>query len=353
MIIIGEAWEMDKKRYAAALAGTAFFLILFFFSKDFAEGAAIGLGNCAEVIIPSLFPFMVAASLIGEGEIPPFVKRIAEPLTRRLFGQSAESLPVIFVGLLGGYPSGARAALSLWRNGKISSAQAKSLMLFCVNSGAGFCVNALGVSLLRSERAGILIFVSLCISALITGFFTKPKDEETLVPETVQPKSFAEIFVGSVASGASGIISVCAFTVLVSGFLRVISVSGVGGKALVAVSCLLEITSGCALAAGEIPIPLTAGVCAFGGLCVHMQIFSVAGEMKPRLGKFLLFRAFHAVLSAAICAVLLKLFPVTVQTFLPISQNIGFSSFSIPASVSLLFFSALLIFDLDKQRKIC
>ena len=344
---------MNKKRYAAALVGAAVFMLLFFFSKDFAEGAAIGLGNCAEVIIPSLFPFMVAASLLGEGEIPHFLKRFAEPLTRRLFGQPAESLLVVFVGLLGGYPSGARAALSLWKNGKISSVQAKSLILFCVNSGTGFCINAVGISLLHSERAGIIVFASLCLSALITGFFTKPKAEEALIFKPIQPKGFAEIFVGSVASGASGIINVCAFTVLFSGLIRVVSVSGIGGKVLIAVSCLLEITSGCACAAGEIPIPMIAGICAFGGLCVHMQIFSLSGELKLSPAKFLMFRAVHSVLAVLVCSALLKLFPVSVQTFLPISQNAELSSFSVPASVSLLFFSALLIFDLDKQRKIC
>lgn len=345
--------KMDKKRYAAAFVGTAAFLLLFFFSKDFSEGAAIGLGNCFRVIIPSLFPFMIAASLLGEGDIPPIAKKILEPLTRRAFGQPAESIIAVFVGLFGGYPSGARAAVSLWKNGKISSAQAKSLMLFCVNPGAGFCVNAVGISLLGSEKAGVIIFVSLCVSALITGLLSKPDEEKYNFEKRDKSKTFSEIFVGSVASGASGIINVCAFTVLFSGLLRVISASGIGENAVIPIACLLEITSGCAEAAGRIPIPLIAGACAFGGLCVHMQIFSVSGEMKPDIGKFLLFRVLHAVLSTLVCSLLLRLFPVSVQTFLPISQNAQLSSFSVPASVSLLFFSALLIFDLDKQRKIC
>ena len=319
---------MNKKRYAAAFAGTAVFMILFFFSKDFSEGAAIGLGNCVRVIIPSLFPFMVAASLLGEGEIPPFLKRVYEPLTRRFFGQPADSLLVIFTGLLGGYPSGARAALSLWQNGKISSAQAKSLMLFCVNSGAGFCVNALGISLLGSERAGVIIFASLCISALVTGLFSKTKEENAVYIKTEKTKTFAEVFVGSVASGASGIINVCAFTVLFSGILRVISASGVGEKALVPVACLLEITSGCACASGNVSLPMLAGACAFGGLCVHMQIFSVAGETKPDIRRFYAFRILHSVLSVCICRLLLEFFPVEIPTFLSVSQNISLCSFS-------------------------
>ncbi len=344
---------MRIKKYAVPTVGISVFLFLFVFSEEFLKGAAVGLKNCSQVIIPSLFPFMVAASLMAEGEIPPLLKRLINPITEKLFGQPAESAVAVFVGLLGGYPSGARAAAALCESGKITQSQAKSLMLFCVNPGAGFCVNAVGISLLGAERAGTVIFVSLCLSALITGFFTKPAKENPM-PQTVsRAKPFSEAFVGAVASGASGIISVCAFTVFFSGILRVVSRFNISKKAVIPLACLLEISSGCASAAGKIPIPLIASACAFGGLCVHMQIFSVAGRLKPDIKKFLLFRLIHSVLSGLICEALLKLFPVSVQTFLPISENAALSSFSVPASVSLLFFSALLIFDLDKQRKIC
>ena len=107
------------------------------------------------------------------------------------------------------------------------------------------------------------------------------------------------------------------------------------------------------MAAGEIPLPLIASVCAFGGLCVHMQIFASAGKLKPDIKKFFLFRILHAVLSGIICATLLKVFPVTVQTAVTLSESAELFSFSMPAAFSLLFFSSLLIFDLDKQRKIC
>ncbi len=316
------------------------------------RGAAIGLSNCAQVVIPSLFPFMAAASLLGEGELPPTVKKIAEPITRFVFGQPAEAVIAIAVGLFGGYPSGVKTASSLYKSGKISENQAESLMLFCINPGTGFCVNVIGRSLLGSEKAGNIIFVSLCISAVITGVLTRPKKENISVSQSVASRNLSEILVESVASGASGIIGLCAFTTLFSGILSVVS-GLVSEKTATALACLLEITSGCVSASGKVPLPLLAGVCAFGGLCVHMQIFSVAGETKPDFKKFYLFRIIHLVLSVCICHLFLRLFPVEIQTFLPVSKNVSLCSFSVPATISLLFFSSLLIFDLDKQRKIC
>lgn len=343
---------MKNGRYGALTVGAVLFALLFVFREDFLRGAAVGLSNCAQVIIPSLFPFMTAASFLGEGELPKTVKKTVEPITMRLFGQPAESAIAVAVGLFGGYPSGARAASSLYKSGKISRNQAESLMLFCVNPGAGFCVNALGAALLGSEKAGSVIFVSLCISAVITGLFASSRKEELFRPEISTPKSLSEIFVEGVASGASGIISVCAFTTLFSGILSVVS-GFVGEKTAIPLACFLEITSGCAAASGKIPLPALAGACAFGGLCVHMQIFSVAGELKPDLKKFYLFRLLHSALSTGVCFVLFKLFPVEVPTFLSVSENASLYSFSVPAAISLLFFSSLLIFDLDKQRKIC
>ena len=343
---------MKNGRYAALTVGTALFALLFIFREDFLRGAAVGLSNCAQVIVPSLFPFMTAAALLGEGDLPKTVKRTVEPVTMRLFGLPAESAVAVAVGLFGGYPSGARAASSLYKSGKISRKQAESLMLFCVNPGAGFCVNAVGAALLGSEKAGNVIFVSLCISAVITGLFSCLKKEKFFCPEVGTPKNLSEIFVEGVASGASGIIGVCAFTTLFSGILSVVS-GFVGEKTATVIACLLEITSGCAAASGKIPLPLIAGVCAFGGLCVHMQIFSVAGGLKPDLKKFYLFRLLHSVLSTGVCFMLLKLFPVEVPTFLSASENVSLCSFSVPSAISLLFFSSLLIFDLDKQRKIC
>lgn len=344
---------MKKMSVFTAAAGVLIFAVTFRYTQAFSEGIIIGLKNCASVIIPSLFPFMVAASFMGSVEIPERLKRIADPVTRRAFGQPSECIAAVIPALLGGYPSGAKAAYSLWSGGKISKENAKRLVLFCVNGGAGFCVNAVGTAMLGSDGAGRIILVSMCLAAVITGVFTRKKTTAEQLPQKTEYRGFSEIFVESVASASKGIITVCAYTALFSGVISVISQLGLSSNSVAAIACLLEVTSGCVEVAGKVPIPVIAAVCAFGGLCVHMQIFTLSGELKPKLSEFYFFRAIHSLLSGVICAVLLKWFPVAEETALSLSENASAWSFSAPAAISLVFLASLLILELDKEKKIC
>lgn len=344
---------MKKGSALTAIAGAVIFIVTFRYTQAFSEGIITGLKNCATVIIPSLFPFMVAASFMGFAEIPKGLKRFVDPVTRLVFGQPSECVAAVFSGLFGGYPSGVKSAYSLWSGGRIGEENAKRLVLFCVNSGAGFCVNAVGGAMLGSEKAGGVILFSMCLAAVITGVFSRrkaPPERLTVIPEY---RGFSEMFVESVASASRGIITVCAYTALLSGVISVISKMGFGENTVAAVACLLEVTSGCVEIAGKVPIPVIAAVCAFGGLCVHMQIFSIAGELKPKISEFYFFRMVHALLSGGICALMLKMFPIAEETALSLSENASAWSFSAPAAISLVFLASLLILELDKEKKIC
>lgn len=342
-----------KKNTVTAAVGVMIFALTFRYAQAFSQGVTVGLRNCAAVIIPSLFPFMAAASFLGSAELPQGVRRILSPVTRLLFGQPPESLAAVLSGLLGGYPSGARAAVSLYEGRKIGREDAGRLTLFCVNGGAGFCVNAVGTVLLGSEKAGQVIFLSMCIAALITGVMTRKG--EVSIPDSVNTsgKDFSRVFVDSVASASKGILTVCAYTALFSGVLSVISQFGLGRDTVSLIACLLEVTSGCAEIAGNVPIPIVASVCAFGGICVHMQIFAVADKLGISIVRFYFFRVIHSLLSGVICALLLRVFPVVCETSVSFSDNAAAWSFSAPAAISLTLLASMLILELDKDRKIC
>ena len=125
-------------------AGIIFFVLLFVFSEKFIQGINAGLMNSVRIIIPSLFPFLIASSLAGSGELPERLKKILDPLTRFLFRQPADCLPAVILGMFGGYLSGANAVQSLYSSGNLTESQANRLMLFCINAGLGFSVNAVG-----------------------------------------------------------------------------------------------------------------------------------------------------------------------------------------------------------------
>lgn len=335
--------------------GFIVFTVLFFFPTEFASGFSAGFSNCAKVVIPSLFPFLVASSLAGSGDMPRLLKKLAEPITQKLFRLPGGCLPAVILGQLGGYLSGAKAAESLYSSGILNKIQSQRLLLFCVNSGVGFSVNAVGNALLGSRDAGKILLVSLCVSSVITGFFIRflPDGINETPKHIKQEISLSAAVVNSVSSASSSMLSCCGFVCFFSGMISVIGAVTDSQTAKIIVSCLLEVTSGCALAAGEIPLPYLAAVCAFGGLCVHMQIFSLSKEFGVNIPLFYLFRLIHSVFAYAVCKIIVYFYPVEITASVSLGTNVELWSFSAPAAVSLLFLCSLLILDLDNGRELC
>ena len=345
---------MKKNGFGALASGILLFTVLFLFPGLFSKGFANGLRSCAEIVIPSMFPFLVSASLTGSGSVPKPVKRIFEPITQKLFRLPADCLPAIIIGQLGGYLSGAKAADSLCQSGIITPSQASRLMLFSVNAGMGFAVNAVGSIMLGSRQIGRILLFSLCVSSLITGFLTRfIPDTEAKAPEKIKKTSFSAALVGSVTSGTNAMLAACGFVCLFSGILSIASHFIPNKTASAAISCLFEITNGCMNAAEAFSIPAIAAACAFGGLCVHFQIFAVTENCSFGIFRFYLFRIIHSATAFAVCAIYLHFSPVEHQVFLSLYENAALWSFSAPSAVSLLFLSALLILDLDNKCKMC
>ncbi len=344
-----------KNRFYIFLSGIFVFMLIFLFSEEFLTGFSAGLSNCANVVIPSLFPFLAASSLAGSGELPPVIKRISEPLTRHFFRLPADCLPAIILGQLGGYLSGASAARALYSSGILSRSQAQKLVLFCINSGVGFSVNAVGNALLSSRESGKILLLSLCISSVMTGFFIRfiPDSGEKEIKIQKENITFSSALVSSVHSSSHAMLNCCGFVCLFSGISSVLSSIIKKRSAVLFAACLLEVTSGCAAVAGKTSMPVIAAVCAFGGLCVHMQIFSLARDIGIKIPVFYLFRLLHSALAYASCRIILHFHPIEEQVMVSVSENIQLWSFSAPAAVSLMFMCALLILDLDNNKKIC
>ncbi len=103
-----------------------------------AAGAAKALALCAGTVIPSLFPFMAVTGLLvrlGFGQwLAPYMAGLMAPLFR-LPGCAGSAL---LLGLVGGYPIGARTAAELYASGALTAQEAERLLTFCNNSNPCF-----------------------------------------------------------------------------------------------------------------------------------------------------------------------------------------------------------------------
>ena len=182
------------------------------------DSVAEALALCARSVVPSLFPFLVASSALlalGFGELAaPWLAGLMEPLFRVPGAGSA----ALVLGLVGGYPIGAKTAADLYRENLVSREEAERLLAFCNNSNPVFLISVLGVGVFGSVRAGVWLWLIHVLSALLTGLVFRGSGKSASRQElTRRPPfravSFAEAFTGAVRSSLAGILSVCAFVV--------------------------------------------------------------------------------------------------------------------------------------------
>ncbi len=321
------------------------------------EGMRSGLEMCAQIVIPSLFPFLVISSFAAKLDISHRAYKIVDKLMRFLFRLPADAAACVIFGALGGFPVGCATAAQLCSDGKITREQAQRLSLFCINAGPAFTVNAVGASMLGNTKSGTILFISLLLSSLTIGIllrFTAPTPEEA-DKKSVSGLPASSAIVYAAEQGSKAIIRICAWVSLFSCIFSLLREMGISEGILSVVKCFFEVTSGCKAAADTGNIFAVAATLGWSGLCVVCQVMADVRSIGTPLTVFLAFRALHAGLSAVFCRMLLLLFPSYISVFSSFSGQASgeFFSASAPAAIALMCLCAVFVVDLDRNKKMC
>ncbi len=297
----------------------AFAIGLVLWGKDTAQAAQQALVLCATVVIPSIFPFFIASSMINESGLSARLGRLLSRPMSALFRLPGACAPVIIMGILGGYPVGARAAAESYRTGNCTEHQANAMLTFCNNCGPGFVIGAVGVGMLGSSSLGAMLYCVHVLSALLIGVFLRSKNKKmlrSLPPIGSSPKSsFSGALIRSVSNAAQSMLYVCALIVLFSVLMRMISLSGVLPQNSTLGALLigsLEVTNG-VFSASKLPgiealcaISLLLG---WGGLSVHFQAFEHIHASKLSARRYLLGKALHGPIASLLTAIAVQILP--------------------------------------------
>lgn len=348
------------KRLTFLIAGTGVCLFaagLFTQPEAAAKGISDGLLLCVNVIIPSLFPFIALAAFLNKSGLADNIGKVLSPTTRILFRLPGVTACTVLMGLIGGYPVGGKMIAALYEEEKITARQAHRLFCFCVNPGPAFAISAVGIAVLGNKKLGFLLFASLALSSLLTGIILGVADRKSpLLPtHTVrrEKRGLIDAYVNSVADAAASIYGVCAWVVLFSCIIALLTPLHLIGWAQAFIACVLECSCGCAMLPDQ-SLPLLAAVLGWGGISVQCQLlpYVLKTNMKPL--HFILGRLLHALTAYGMAQLLLMLFPQPVQVLSGTVQTMPvFSSVSAPATVGLITMSGLLILDVDRKEKIC
>ena len=295
---------------------SVFSLLLILRNAELAISAmSEGLRLCAHTVIPSLFPFMVISELIvSTGAVRPLGRLLARPF-RWLFGIGGESGCAVLLGLLCGFPVGAKSALSLYRQGRIDRRELEHLLTFSNNPSSAFLISTVGSSLFGDRSFGLLLYVISLCSALLIGVFGKllRKDSFSEAGYAAPPISYHSAprgilcFTQAVTSSALSMLYICAFVVFFAAFTGTLAQLLSAWELPEPVSALLfglfELTGGVSRAAlCDLPLSeyLCAGIVGWSGLSVHFQMMSLCGEDAVSFRAYFPAKLLHGFLNIAL-----------------------------------------------------
>ena len=299
---------MRMRWRAAACLALSGVLVLFLAEAGFVRAAAAeALSLCARSVIPALFPFWVVSSLLlslGLGELlSPMLAGLMEPLFR-VDGVGSSAL---LLGLVGGYPIGAKTAADLYRGGRLSRPEAERLLAFCNNSNPVFLISVLGVGVFGSVRAGVWLWLIHLLSALLTGLLFRnhggPARRQAGGTAAFQAVSLSAAFVAAVRESLSGMLSVCAFVTFFYVLARPLaSLGGWLGPVLVGLTELFSLTP--LLRPDRFGFILASAMAGWGGLSVLCQTAAVLEGSGLRLQSCAAGKAVQGLLAGLLAALL-------------------------------------------------
>jgi len=262
---------------------------------------------CAHTVIPALFPPLAVSALLMElgfgAWAGPHLARWMTPLFR-LPGSAGSAL---LLGLVGGYPIGARTAAALYRSRLLTRQESERLLTFCNNSSPVFFISVLGNGVFGSVRAGVWLWLIHVAAATLTGVLlsrrsaSAPRQAPRL--DSRRDVGVCSALVQAVRESAAGMLNLCGFVVLFYVLSRPLAaVGGRTGAALVGLTELFSLTP--LVSADTFGFILSAACSGWGGLSVLFQTAAVLEDSGLSLRPCLVGKALHGVLSAALAAVL-------------------------------------------------
>ena len=157
------------KRNFFAIIFLIFAFSLLLFSKNNLIAVKNGLTLWATSVVPSLFPFFVATELLLHTNIVNFFGRILNKYMKPIFNINGKGSFCFIMGLISGYPVGAKIACEFRKKNICSKVECERLLSFTNNSGPLFIVGTVGISMFGNTTIGILLLFTHILACITVG----------------------------------------------------------------------------------------------------------------------------------------------------------------------------------------
>lgn len=308
-----------------------FLIFLVLFSKTNLIAVKNGIVLWANNVVPSLFPFFVATELLNYTKLPYYLGKLTNKFMRPLFNVPGEGSYAFIMGIISGYPVGAKIVSKFYENKICTKSEAERMLAFTNNSGPLFIIGTIGISLFGCTQIGVILFITHILSCLtvgiIFGFISKRKlnlshrlsaSSNTLITPKYGISDLGTILSNSITSSVSTIFLIGGFIVLFSVIISILNELNVISNISIflenfniskdyssgIMAGLIELTNGVNSISSihskniSSSIIIIAFLLGFAGLSIFLQIFSIVAKNKLSMKPYFFGKILQGIIAA-------------------------------------------------------
>jgi len=305
--------KKNLKSYFRSKFALIFFLIctalLFLCNESVKLGFINGLKLSALTIIPAIFPFFILSDFLLCFYEPK--NNIFSRAFERMLGISSSGFKAYIIGVMCGFPLGAKCAAELYSKNKISLSECERLCAIASSPSLAFVISGIGLGLRGSLRDGILMYFCVIISSIFTGMILKKAKEKSQNSAEIAEQNFA--LTESIKRSAYSSLSISAYIALFSSLLFLIDSLIKNDTLLLFISSFLEVgnasvlISKSSLLSPQFSFSLTAFALSFSGISVFMQGLEYLPKEASKI-KILCMKFIQGVISFFTAGIIFRLF---------------------------------------------
>ncbi|RLL45221.1 sporulation integral membrane protein YlbJ [Oceanobacillus piezotolerans] len=334
------------------------------------EASIRGLNLWWEVVFPSLLPFFIISELLIAFGVVKFIGRLFEPVMRPLFNVPGVGSFGMIMGMVSGYPTGAKIAARLREEKQLTQVEAERLVSFTNNSSPLFIFGAISAGFFHDAKLGILLATSHYLGNAMVGicmrfhgrqyettykkharrFSVKQAFWEMHEARIKANRPVGEILGDAVINSIKTLVMIGGFIVLFSVIIKLLFLVGVSSMissifafifsiislpesfALPFISGLFEITIGANMISQITSSPLlqqaifVSFILGFNGFSVQAQVASILAKTDIRFLPYFISRLLHGTIASILTIILFQPLYLNKQTFelkdIPVYQPI-------------------------------
>ena len=334
-----------------------FAIFLVVFSKTNLIAAQNGLLLWANNVVPSLFPFFVITELLSHTNVIHYIGKCFDKIMRPLFNVPGEAAFAFIIGLISGYPTGAKVVANMRENGIFTKEEGDRMLIFTNNSGPLFIISFVGVSLFGSTQTGILLLCTHILASITSGIIIAKisknntcnqekyfkKSHQKSNTEMLKINNFGKILASSIENAISNILLIGGFVVLFSVIISIftnIHLLSYASKLLQPIllsigfdlsfaepilAGIIELTNGVNMVASisikaiSQNVVLCAFLLGFGGISVLLQVLGMISKTDLSIKKYVIGKLLQGILAGLYTYLALRFIPMLNLDIMPTS----------------------------------